>query len=181
MVFPISDGVNPERPDDIRPYRPLGRIFHAQHEVSGLKIFRLQTCVSRDAWQHFRPDFLTVMKSKDNILPPLPAQDLVRPGLPFDLPSDLLKGRAGPPAPCEHPTGSCRHGEDRVQFRRVLPVFKPVGKYSQHESFNLGLSLTPARSVGHSPRQCGDLGDPPTVLFALKFNYHEILLPRARR
>ena len=175
MVFPFTDGVNPERPDDIRPYRPLGRIFHAQHEISGLKIFRLQTCVSRDAWQHFRPDFLTVMKSKDKILPTLPAQDFVRPGLPLDLPSDFLKGAQ------DHPTGSCRHGEDRVQFRCVLPVFKPVGKYSQHESFNLSQSLTPARSVGHSPRQSGDLGDPPTVLFALKINYHEILLPRARR
>jgi hypothetical protein len=36
MVFPISDGVNPDRPDDIRPHRPSGRIFHAMHEISGL-------------------------------------------------------------------------------------------------------------------------------------------------
>jgi hypothetical protein len=35
-VFHFSDGVNPGRPDDIRPYRPSGRIFHAMHEISGL-------------------------------------------------------------------------------------------------------------------------------------------------
>jgi hypothetical protein len=35
--FHFSDGVSPGRPDDIRPYRPSGRIFHAMHEISGLK------------------------------------------------------------------------------------------------------------------------------------------------
>jgi hypothetical protein len=35
-LFHFSDGVNPGRPDDIRPYRPSGRIFHAMHEISGL-------------------------------------------------------------------------------------------------------------------------------------------------
>jgi hypothetical protein len=35
--FHFSDGVNPGRPDDIRPYRPSGRIFDAMHEISGLK------------------------------------------------------------------------------------------------------------------------------------------------
>ena len=37
VVFPFSDGVSPGRPDDIRPYRPSGRIFHAMREISGLK------------------------------------------------------------------------------------------------------------------------------------------------
>ena len=37
-ILPISDGVYPDRPDDIRPYRPLGQTFHARHEVSGLKL-----------------------------------------------------------------------------------------------------------------------------------------------
>jgi hypothetical protein len=37
VVVPFSDGVNPGRPDDIRLYRPSGRIFHAMHEISGLR------------------------------------------------------------------------------------------------------------------------------------------------
>ena len=37
VVVPLSDGVNPGRPDDIRLYRPSGRIFHAMHEISGLR------------------------------------------------------------------------------------------------------------------------------------------------
>jgi hypothetical protein len=32
----LSNGVNPVRPDQIRPYRPFGRIFHANHEIYGL-------------------------------------------------------------------------------------------------------------------------------------------------
>ena len=32
----LSDGVSPGRPDDIRPFRPFGRMFHAKHEISGL-------------------------------------------------------------------------------------------------------------------------------------------------
>jgi hypothetical protein len=41
--FYFSDGVNPGRPDDIRPYRPSGRIFHAMHEISGLIYMHMQT------------------------------------------------------------------------------------------------------------------------------------------
>ena len=36
VVFPFFDGVSPDRPDSIRPYRPTGRILHAMHEIFGL-------------------------------------------------------------------------------------------------------------------------------------------------
>jgi hypothetical protein len=35
VVFPSADGVNSDRPDQIKPYRPVGRIFHAGMKYPG--------------------------------------------------------------------------------------------------------------------------------------------------
>jgi len=55
VVFPISDGVNRDRPDNIRPYRPLGRIFHARYEVSGLTHACCTKTISKDLAAYGKP------------------------------------------------------------------------------------------------------------------------------
>jgi hypothetical protein len=59
----------------------------------GLQILGLQASMRRDAREHFRSNFFTVMKCKDEIGSPRFDQNGVRSALPGDAPSYSLQGR----------------------------------------------------------------------------------------
>ena len=52
-----------------------------------LQIFWLEPCDFREACQHARPDFFTIMKGKDNIGPASALKDAMGSGLSLDLPT----------------------------------------------------------------------------------------------
>jgi hypothetical protein len=56
------------------------------------KVFWFEPCHLGEAGQHARADFVTVMKSENDVRPSGLLQDFVRTGDAFDLPSEAKEG-----------------------------------------------------------------------------------------
>ena len=71
------------------PRGPLERIVGLQHDNDcRLQVTWHETSVLRDASEHARANFLSVMKGEDIVLPAFATESSMRPSLPLYLPAD---------------------------------------------------------------------------------------------
>jgi hypothetical protein len=71
---------------------------------------------------------------------------------------------------------SCGDRKQFIKFWNGFAMIKAVGYYSQGKGLNLGNGLFTRLPVCHDPRQIGNLGNPTTIIFSVKFNPHDFIL-----
>ena len=62
-------------------------------------------------------------------------------------------------------------------FRNASAMIETIRNYSQGKGLNLRKGLFTGLLVGYDPRQIGHLGHPGAIIFTLKFNPYDFILP----
>ena len=74
-------------------------------------------------------------------------------------------------------TESCGDREKLIEFGNAFAVIEAIGNDSQGKGLNFRKSLFTGLPVCHDPRQIGHLGNPAAIIFTLKFNPYDFILP----
>jgi len=142
-------------------------------DLYGLQSVRRESCVLGDTSQHEGANLVTIVEGERVIRPTLMGEHAVGP-LDLALRETNRSGeeRRGRAVPLWKAAGSCRDGEEFIEFGNRFPMIEAIRDDAKRERLGLGYGLLSGCAVCHDAWQVRALGNPPPGLFTSDFDSH---------